>query len=499
MKKIISIVLCIAMVFTLTVPAFAAETKTEKCPIIYVPGIDSSTIYADKDNPDETVEIPGKEKLVEIIKNDILPAFVVYWATGDVDKLAMTITGALNEGFKLWFNNPDGTPVGNSGVINNYPAVSAIGENSKFTFSYDWRGDPMVVAAELNDYINYITENSKYDKVALSSHSLGSVVILTYLTVYGDDKVMGWVMDSPALEGISYVGDLLCGELELTSEGILTFLKGYLGETEYEDLVSSSFDILEMAGLSELIIGNFNDAVKKIAPILYSETLMPIFGSWLTIWAMVPEERFDEAVEYAFENFSKGKDLSVLRGKIEDYNNTVRKNRKATLLEFDEAARVAVISKYGYTCVPVAPSWALAGDGVIETQSTSLGATVAPFGDYFSDEYLEGKDMKYISPDKTIDASTCLFPEKTWFIKNILHEEVRYTEKLFAQFLFSEEELTCENSELARFTLFDRETKTIITDETEPQKIEKPTPFERLFNFLKALFEKLISFFKKAE
>ena len=497
MKKIISFIVCLTLIFSLAVPAFAVSEGSQKCPTIHVPGIDSSTIYTDKDNPDQKVEIPGKEILVELIKEKILPALVVYAATRDIDKLGKTITEVLNEGFKHWYNNPDGTAIGNAGVINNYPAASAIGENSKFRFSYDWRGDPIAIASELNDYINYITENSGFDKVALTSHSLGSIVVLSYITIYGNDKIYGWVMDSPAMDGVSYVGDLLCGEINLTGESVLTFLKGTLGENEYQDLISSSLDILEMSGVSDLAIDFFDDVIKKLAPVLYSETLLPIFGHWLTIWAMIPEERVEDAMEFFFEGYGKDKDLSVLRSKIEAYNNLVRKDRVSTLLSFDESARVAVISRYGHTCFPVSVSWALAGDAVVETETSSLGAVTAPIGDYFSDEYLEGKDMKYISPDRTIDASTCLFPEKTWFIKEILHEEVQYTSDYYPQLLFAEEEATCDSFVLPRFTIFDRESHTIIVDESEPQKAKDPTPLERLFNFLKALFEKLVDFFTK--
>ena len=104
--------------------------------------------------------------------------------------------------------------------------------------------------------------------------------------------------------------------------------------------------------------------------------------------------------------------------------------------------------------------------------------------------------MKYISPDKTVDASTCLFPEKTWFFKDILHEEVGYTRDLHTQLLFFGEEATCDNFTLSRFSVFDRDSETFINDETQPQKAEKPSPLERLFNFLKALLDKLIIFFK---
>lgn len=494
-KKALSMLLCCTMVFAFFVPAFAQSTSV-RYPVIYVPGFDSSTVYTDKDNPDEQVAIPGKEIIVEVIKREILPALVVYAADQDIDRLAGKITSVLNESFKTWFNNTDGTPVGNAGVINHYP--DNISEKTNLVFRYDWRGDPLVIASQLNDYINYVTSTSGLDKVAISCHSLGANIVLTYISLYGSDKIYGWVMDTPAIDGVSYVGDLLCGETDITSEGVLTFLKGILGENEYEDLITSSLDILEMAGMSDLVIDFLDDAIKKLAPVLFEETMLPLFGHWLTVWAMAPEERLQEAMEFVFEGeYAKDKDLSALKAKVESYNSLVRNNRKDTLVAFDEDARVAVISRYGHVCFPVTSSWALTGDAVIETKSSSLGAVTAPVGDYFSDEYLAGKDMKYISPDKTVDASTCLFPEKTWFIKGALHEETQYTQTMRTEILFGEEEATCDNYELSRFILLDRETDSLVTDESVPEKAEKLTPMQRLYNFLKALLKKLLSLFTK--
>ncbi len=495
-KKLISIIISVLMVATLVVPAFAAENTTGY-PIVHIPGVQSSTLYTDVDNPSEIITTPDKETLIELITDEIVPAFIVYAATKDIDELALALTSALNEAFKHWPNNPDGTAKGNSGAINSYPAPSSISNTSWLRFSYDWRGDPVVIATELDAYINYIIENSDFDKVNLSTHSLGGIVTLTYLSIYGNDKIAGIVFDSPAIEGVEYVGDLFCGEIEITSEGVLTFLKGILGENEYKELISSSLDILEMAGVSELVIGSFDDAIEKITPTLFKETLLPVFGSWISIWAMVPSERIDEAMSYIFDDFCKDQDLSAIRSKIENYNKLVRNNRVETLLDYDEVGRIAVISRYGHTCFPITSSWNLVGDAVIETDSTSLGATTAPLGEYFSDEYLQGKNMKYISPDKTVDASTCLFSEKTWFIKGILHEEVKYTTNMHKQLLSGDKELTCDSSPFARFSIFDRETSDILPDETTPQKAEKLNAFQRLFNFLKALFEKLVQLFSK--
>lgn len=493
-KKAFSIILCAVMIFVVAVPAFA-QSENVICPTIYLPGIDSSYIYKDVSNPVEGINEIDKDAVTAMLKEEIVPALIVYAADGDADNLAHKISNVVNTIFADYFNDPDGTAAGNSGVINSYPSV--IRKNANLYFSYDWRGDPIVIASELDAYIDYVIEKSGVDKVALTSHSMGSLIILSYLSLYGDDKVAGIVLDSPVIEGVTYVGELLCGEAEFTSEGFEMFFKSVMGETEYQELAASSMDILEMAGVSGLATDFLGDTMKKIGPVFFRESLVPLFGRWLTIWAMCPEGKMEQAIDFVFSNMPENEDANALRAKIEDYNARVRENRMDTLLDFDEKGRLAVISRYGYSSLPVTASWDLLGDAVVETESSSFGATTAVFGDYFDDAYLEGKDMKYISPDKTVDASTCLFPEKTWFIKNLIHTQAGETKDIKAQLLFGEKEAVCDDFSMGRFIIYDVETQTFSIDNSVPVKVEKPTPLQRLFNFLKAFFEKIIDFFTR--
>jgi hypothetical protein len=63
-------------------------------------------------------------------------------------------------------------------------------------------------------------------------------------------------------------------------------------------------------------------------------------------------------------------------------------------------------------------------DGVINVQSTALGVTAAPAGQQLSADYLAAHEgSKYISPDKSLDASTCVLPDNTWFFYNQDHEQ----------------------------------------------------------------------------
>ena len=490
MKKILSLILSFILIFTMALPVFAADTVNQTCPTIYVPGFAGSKIYKDKNDPSTKLVFPEADVLLESVKKDILPTLLTYIATDNAEPFAYELCELVNNVFAGYFNNPDGTAKGNSGTYLSYPA--SVSNTSRLTFSYDWRQDPFTIAAELNDFINYILEKSGAEKVALHCHSLGSVICTTYLKVYGNDKVMGIVLDSPALEGITYIGELLCGNPEFAGESLARGIKDLMGENEYNELISGTIDMLELAGITDNVGKFLDELVEKTAPILYKETLVPLFGYWPAAWAMSPDKYIDEAIEHIFTNYCAGEEYDALKAKIVKYNTDVRPYKKDTLLNFDVSGRLAVISRYGYAALPVSPSWNVLTDTVVDTRSSSLGATTSPVDTAFSDSYLESKDMSLISPDRTVDASTCLFPEKTWFIKNIMHSDTDITRPLHYEFLFAEEEVTVENSSRPRFMIFDAATETLLEDTTvfeEPKEETKGgSIFRKVINFFTALF-----------
>lgn len=92
-----------------------------------------------------------------------------------------------------------------------------------------------------------------------------------------------------------------------------------------------------------------------------------------------------------------------------------------------DGVNIRIVSKYGFQMLPVLESLDEQGDVWTTTRFSSLGATVSKIGTTFSDEYIESRKAlgyeKYISPDRQIDASTCVFPEYTWFLKNAIHDD----------------------------------------------------------------------------
>ena len=94
----------------------------------------------------------------------------------------------------------------------------------------------------------------------------------------------------------------------------------------------------------------------------------------------------------------------------------------------------------------------------------SFGATTSTIFDTLSDEYIaqrvaEGKG-RYISPDKQIDASTCMFPDYTWFIKGATHvKRTEAEDDLLYTCLTADRQLTIDDFEWTQFMVYDFSTQ----------------------------------------
>ena len=74
---------------------------------------------------------------------------------------------------------------------------------------------------------------------------------------------------------------------------------------------------------------------------------------------------------------------------------------------------------------PYLESYSVQGDGTVNIGDISFGAIGADIGNTLSVEYLnaakKGGTIDYISDDLIVDASTCLFPDYTWFVRDVDH------------------------------------------------------------------------------
>ena len=88
-------------------------------------------------------------------------------------------------------------------------------------------------------------------------------------------------------------------------------------------------------------------------------------------------------------------------------------------------APVGIFAEYGGQQYPLSASAPYCGDSSLTLTDQSFGAVTSKVDGKLDEKYIEERVNeyfeKYISPDKQIDASACLFPETTWFFKNAHH------------------------------------------------------------------------------
>lgn len=499
-KKSVSLLL---VTLLLAVPSLStiAAAENNKYPMIHVPGIMATDVYKDVNDPDAGLAWPPSADAIVGLVSDCIPALLEFSVTKDWEKLGNTLSPLAYELFEPAMCDPDGGITNGSGIIFEYPTKEELEENPDTTFRYDWRADPIETASELNDYINYVLEMTGAEKVAIECHSLGGVVTLSYCSVYGFDKIDAVAFNSSAIYGESYTGDLLCGDMALTNDALMSYLGFAFDSTEAEELLDSIFKVLEKAGLGEFVADLANDILANLSHILIPEVVVPLFAGWLTIWAMVPDDKIDEAMEFTFSSYiEENAESAELKAKIENYNTLVRANKTQTLLNIDETCKVGVIARYGYSSIPATSSWRQISDGVIDTKNASFGATVSLYGSTLDDAVTQSTDAEFISPDNTVNAATCLFPDKTWFIKGAKHSD-NYDDldELVRAILFNDEEITVySEEEFPRFLIYDFETNSIIKDtgeETEAEQTGIFGFFAKIMTFFADFLKKLRSFF----
>ena len=180
--------------------------------------------------------------------------------------------------------------------------------------------------------------------------------------------------------------------------------------------------------------------------------------------------------------------------KINRYNEEVRPYKTETLTTQNETVNLYVLSRYNYPSVPLTPSWRKMSDAVVDTASSSFGATCADYGDKFSDEYVASrKDKSTVNPDHTICSETCLFPEQTWFIKDMQHAIMNGDmDNMVKEFLHYDGQATVTTFEnYPRFLAFNEKDATISIDNGTPE-VKKTA-----LDYIKGFFLKILEINRK--
>ena len=516
-KKLISFLLVTVMLLSLGVPAVSAAQTDTEYPIIYVTGT-RSKLYADKNNPSESnrvwkigVDIGAtvKEALAPCLKE--LAMGIV---RDDYDAYCDELVNAVVPLFEKVVLDKNGEASNGSGVekesaVRSYPTKHSGYGLWDYNIVYDWRLSPMDICHQLKNHIDRVKSITGEEKVVLIGRCMGANMISAYFTEYYDHaklSIDNIVMYEPSSLGLDILGAIYSGQLSLDDKRVDEFLNYYLTHGDLiEDettaeliavLVSILQEIRALGIATELV----NKLLEKVKDNLIPRLLLGTFGSFPSYWSMVGEEYYEDAMEFVFGG--KEEEYKGFIEKNNDWHYNVMKKLPETMKALEkDGVPFSVLVKYNIPSYPFYENAKQQTDMVSDVYHVSFYATSANFGETLSDSYINGlSDKKYLSPDKVIDASTCLFPDSTWFFKNISHDPFPESiNKLIRLFIASNGSLTVfDNENYPQYLEYHAENDTLtpLTSQDEVKE-EKESFFDKLVRFFKLLFETLGKLFKQ--
>lgn len=441
-------ILCVTLAIVLAGLAFVMPVSAAKVyPLVIVDGIFSTKLYQNIGTEDEKEIFSMDDAALEDMVKNVLGSFVngcIQYGVNkkDYDKFADEFFPVVNQYVEPIGYNPDGTPIDSTvGFYQNDRPMSEYTEEEQaefgvfaevyaeeygaenvYNFRYDWRESPVDIAVQLDEYIAAIKDETGVKKVNVIAVSMGANVVLAYLDAFGGKSINNLVFASPAWQGTSLAGDVVTNNIEVnmfTVENYLVQMANVSATTHIIAYIISY--IATYDGLSKEYFGDINKAVQGILPRLYTDTVIPYMAGMPGFWSLVPAEDYEAGKEFIFGDAID----AALQTKIDAYN-AIQKNAKSIIEDaMDDGMTFGIVLGYNCQMIPINDEYEQS-DTIIDVKNMSGGATASKYlqaYDDWSNIYNQAvKDgHNHVSWDSKIDASTCMFPEQTWFLKNFQH------------------------------------------------------------------------------
>ena len=484
-RKVLSCILAVVMIFGITATAFAADSEY-KNPIVVVNGIANNPLYANPNTVGATQVFPPDNTTSIALTTEMYVSGIVALASDNYDQIMNYFVGSqLYEKFLAIQLNPDGTsksenlgPIVYDYSLSYYTTdteqfdviagsigkgmCEKVGYDNVYVYTYDWRLDPIENAKGLDEFIQNVKAQSRRDQVSIISEGYGSTVATTYLAECYENAtadVDNFVTVNSAFEGSSVIGDLFTGRLIRQYNELQAATSAFIRYTnDISDNPATWFAtwltnyILNKNWETQDLIAHTITMMGHVRDNLYDKYLRDLLKNFVGLWAMVPVEYYDEAMDFMFIN-----DLTT----DEDYNSEFQenlqafKNYQSSAAEIlnrakSEGINISVISCWNIQIVPIGDNKAsedelfglsAQSDGLIDTYYSSFGAYTIPLNDVgaaiqnrnqrnkdgeCANHYHLSAEYDMLNPEMSlggichyIDASTCALPDNTWFIRNM--------------------------------------------------------------------------------
>ena len=374
---------------------------------------------------------------------------------------------------------------------------------STYKFTYDWRLDMFVIAEQLHDYIEYMKELTGHETVALVGFSQGAAVLNTYLTVYGFDGLESVIWCCGAQNGVELVGQIFTGRVRVDAAALTSYIRENDGTDLLSEIITCFAEALKAIGVT----GNLLEYTNRIIAAVIADgglrtVLRQTFAKMPSIWSLISDKYYEEAKAYVFNEPGDAETYAELIETIDRYHYGVQAHSAELMAQARSATgRIGVIAKYGLRVTPLMQNDSIQADGLIDVAATSCGATAAEYGKTLGDGYVQKVQdgHNHISADRVIDASTCLYPEYTWFIKNMPHSTLTdYPWELFSAIAHADGQFTVhDDPDFPQFVVYEP-----IEGECTPLKENSSSnaftrAVLRIRVFLRNLLERVKHFFGK--
>ena len=428
LKAGVCVLLTLTLLFSLLFTIAAAQTtENNETPTIFVAGF-VSTNTVDRETGEAV--FPPSEKAVRKAVKDAVTPVLKSALKGELRGLDYPLNQAVLSLLNGLRCDENGDPINpRTGTVYEWPTPDEVRaacrsgfrcpSNDAIYYSYDWRLDMKTLAEQLHDFIEYVLDCTGAKKVDVIAYSMGTCVLSSYLNLYRGEYIENLILYLGALNGSSTCGDPFENNLGMDSETLMAAVNGLLGTDLKAEIGKALLNILYQKGVVNVTASLVERVLNRVFDELYRQSMPYIFGRIPGFWAMIPIEYYDGVRN----TFSAGVVTDTFYEKVDYYHN-VQQNLIAILqAAMDAGVKLADVCKYGYPQAPVIHARDHESDFVVDTKYSSMGATCAPYNAALPDGYTQQKhpEYNYISPDNKIDASTCAFPDRTWFIKNSTH------------------------------------------------------------------------------
>ena len=310
-------------------------------------------------------------------------------------------------------------------ILEHFPMeyyIEHAGADKLYVFSYASLDNMISIANNLYDFIQFVKEDSGYDKVNIVPISQGGSVANALMQIYNEkdrslaEDINKMVFAVPSLNGSTLVGEIMeYGLIDEDNEIYCEMIPALVGE---ENILSYAINVLLR------IMPNAD--LHAILDIVFDTFIKDYAGYSTALWGLCPTENYPGARE----KYLMAEGMESIREQTDWYYQT-QLNSDANILKAKaDGVQIYDIVDYNVPLFHIVDSWdTVPADGIIQLDSTSMGAYSAGNNVKLPADYVpthsnctDPQNHDHTDPNGLVDPCTGLLPETTFYFLNQSHE-----------------------------------------------------------------------------